>query len=151
MPARQVAPALLSVVQKSDGTAQISVRLHPADLGAVNVRIERPTEHTAQVVITAEKPETLQMLKTDQAELHRVLDHAGLPPEGRTIPFHAAPSPTPEPGGDNAGIDSHAGGPNGQGQTGRGSPRRQPATVTAIQDDGPVPPQWSSVGLDITA
>jgi hypothetical protein len=90
-------------------------------------------------------------LKTDQAELHRVLNHAGLPPDGRSITFHAAPPPIPGTGGDNAGIDAGASGPNGQGQTGRGTPRRQPAAVAAIHEDASVTPQWSPVGLDITA
>lgn len=141
----------------------MTMRLNPAELGLVQIRIDRSTAGDAHVAITAERPETLQMLQQDQAEIHRTLDHAGVPTDGRTLAFHVAPPS--EPGGNHA---SSGGGSNGTGggagasfnsgnnrhemrdQGGTGVPRRQTVFDTQL-DQEPTPQRWQRVGLDITA
>jgi flagellar hook-length control protein FliK len=54
-PVDQVAPTLLSLARTKDGNQQITVRLHPADLGVVQIRIERTPNGSTLVEITAEK------------------------------------------------------------------------------------------------
>ena len=69
----------------------MTLRLHPADLGMVQVQIERSTSGVATVEITVEKADTMQALLRDQAQLHHTLDQAGVPSVGRTITFTMAP------------------------------------------------------------
>ena len=89
--ATQLAPALLALGQGADGGQQMTLRLHPADLGMVQVRIERSTAGVATVEVTVEKADTMQALLRDQAQLHHTLDQAGVPSVGRTITFTMAP------------------------------------------------------------
>ena len=83
----QIGPALVTLAKTVDGAQQMTVRLHPAELGMVQVRIERATSGLTQIDITADKPETLLALQRDQPALHRTLDQAGVPSAGRTISF----------------------------------------------------------------
>jgi flagellar hook-length control protein FliK len=150
-PAYQLTPVLLSVMEKPNGTERITVRLHPADLGTVQVRIERASDRSAHITISAEKPETLQILKADQGDLHRTLDLAGVPAEGRTITFHAPPAQTPASAAvDLSADDNGGGGAAAREHTGRGPSRGQPGTP-ATRDDDAAPDHWLPVGLDITA
>jgi hypothetical protein len=95
--------------------------------------------------------------------MHRTLDHAGVPSEGRTLAFHVAASSQSSPGGNNP---SSGGSSNGAGagasygsgsnrqatrdQGGPGAPRRQALTDTP-SDAEPLPQRWQRAGLDITA
>jgi len=124
--AAQIAPALLSLGQAADGTRQMTLRLHPAELGVVQVQIGRTETGSAHVEITVEKADTLQALLRDQPQLHRALDDAGLPAAGRTIVFHpvvppaaatggnASPSMTPNQGGTG---NANGNGPHGGGKS----------------------------------
>jgi hypothetical protein len=107
-PTAQIAPTLVTLARAADGTQQMTVRLHPAELGMVQVRIERATSGLTQIDITADRPETLLALQHDQPALHRALDQAGVPSAGRTISFHAVPPAPASSGGDAA--PGHSGG-----------------------------------------
>ncbi len=80
----------MSMGQSEAGGQQVTVRLNPAELGMVQVRVDRDAAGVASVSVTAERPETLQTLVRDQAQLHRVLDAAGVPSVGRTLTFSLA-------------------------------------------------------------
>lgn len=164
-PAEQIAPALARVAQGPAGTSRLTVRLDPAELGHVEIRIDRATDHTANIRITVARPETLQLLLHDQPRLERALDMAGLPQVGRDISFHLAlatpPGPQtapaqPDPSG-TGGLAAHAnnGHPTGGDGGSYGQPHRH-GTAPGIQnedDDLPFIPStaWLRAGLDITA
>jgi hypothetical protein len=59
------------------GKSRFEIRLDPADLGRIDVRID--VDRTGQVTshLTVEKPETLSMLRQDAPQLQRALDDAG--------------------------------------------------------------------------
>lgn len=118
----------------------------------VQVRIERPVDGAVRIAVEAEKPETLRMLQRDAADLHRALDLAGVPSEGRTISFHAAPAASAVHGdGTAVGSDSRRDGshtPNGQPD--QGSARRQPFVPASFNDETDAA-VWHRAGLDITA
>jgi flagellar hook-length control protein FliK len=132
-PAAQVAPALLTLGQAADGTRQMTLRLHPAELGAVQVQIGQTETGAARVEITADKADTLQALIRDQPQLHRALDDAGVPAAGRVITFHAAPVESTANGGSSSwtgnqggsftasGSGGHGGGKNGYSDSGSAS------------------------------
>ena len=67
-PADQVAPALLTMAKTSDGNQEMTVRLHPGDLGMVQVKIERSAAGATQIGITADNPATLLAMQRDQPQ-----------------------------------------------------------------------------------
>ena len=146
-PAAQVAPALIQVAHAAGGH-QITVRLDPVELGRVDVRIERATDGTASVQVLAERPETLKLLQADQAQLHRTLDSAGVPAEGRSLTLSLAlPDPgagsNPQAGG--FGLGGGGGQPGGTRQDRAGPGTAAPLNATATA------PVWQRAGIDITA
>ena len=131
-PAHQVAAPLVAFASGANGNQRLTVRLDPEALGTVQVRIDRPKDGPARVEVTAERPETLALLQRDQPQLQRALDQAGVPPDGRTLVFQAAPqphlasaNPLPDPGQGSGGGQSQAGGGrdgNGGASSGNGRP-----------------------------
>jgi flagellar hook-length control protein FliK len=171
--AEQIAPTLLTLAKAPNGTQQMTVRLHPADLGMVQVRIERAISGMTQIEITADRPETLQALRRDQPALHRTLDEAGIPAAGRTVTFHAVQPSTASSEGprSNHGIANQglagrppgggtdAGGSANGGKSG-GSPSRETNRWFNGREAGPLNGAAATVaanirtyrvGLDITA
>ncbi len=67
------------------------VRLHPEELGAVQITVTRPSDGPVSVALVAERPETLLLLLRDQPHLNHTLDQAGLPSDARTLTFDLAP------------------------------------------------------------
>jgi flagellar hook-length control protein FliK len=60
------------------GMSRFEIRLDPADLGRIDVRIDINRHGQVTSHLTVEKPETLQMLRQDSNQLHRALNDAGL-------------------------------------------------------------------------
>jgi flagellar hook-length control protein FliK len=84
-PARQIAPVLVAVAI-AGGTARLSITLEPAELGRVEISVERRGEAT-DIRVIAERPETLALIQRDQRELDRTLTQAGIGSEGRSLSF----------------------------------------------------------------
>ncbi len=152
-PAAQVTPALVHVAATLDGSQRVTVRLDPVELGEVRVRIERPREGPVQVTVEASRPETLQLLRQDEPALHRALDQAGLPSEGRIVVLQSSAEgsgqqqSTTEMGG-----NPSAGG-GGQG-SGRGSGQgwsQHGGHDGAATRQSRQPGTWLRAGVNITA
>ena len=60
------------------GASRFEIRLDPAELGRIDVRIEVDRHGNVTSHLTVEKPETLVMLRNDAPQLQRALDDAGL-------------------------------------------------------------------------
>jgi len=60
------------------GNSRFEIRLDPADLGRIDVRIDVDRNGQVTSHLTVEKPETLSMLRQDATQLQRALDNAGL-------------------------------------------------------------------------
>ena len=123
------------------------------------------------MALIVERPQTLLLLLRDQDQLHRALDQAGVPADGRTVSFHLASSPQPTQAGSdtsrggsqtdygqtgfnqmgtNAGT-SH-GGQNQHGQSASGRSAMRPGGEdTLALAAGPIVPGWRRAGVDITA
>ncbi len=152
-PAGQIAPALMSLGTSTNGTQQLTLRLDPAELGTVQVRIDRPADAPAHVDISVSRPETLTLMLRDQSQLQHTLDQAGVPAEGRTISFHLADQ------GAGQGTNSQsqqAGGfghSNGYDQTPRHGSRARNANDTDADTSllSSSPMRWQRAGLNITA
>jgi flagellar hook-length control protein FliK len=159
-PAEQVAPVLVSMAHAQDGAQRLTLRLDPAGLGHVQIRIDRTLDAAARVDITVEKPETLLLLLRDQPQLQRALDQAGIPPDGRSVTFHIA---TPEAGPRYDGGQAPSGigtGSPGTGDASHGASHQggRPARGAFADTDDTkasfahaAPKNWVRAGLDITA
>ena len=95
-----------------EGADKISIKLHPTSLGRVEVRMEIAKDGQLSAVILAEKPETLEMLRSDVRGLERALQEAGLKTDAGSLNFglKSQNSDTAEAGRD--GDDTHTGQPN---------------------------------------
>lgn len=96
----QVGSSLLTLASGPDGNSQMALTLHPKELGAVHVQLDRTPDGTVRIVVTASEPATLRSLVTDQAHLHAALDAASIPSAGRHLSFElgappVAPAATP--------------------------------------------------------
>lgn len=153
----QVMPAMVSLATGAGGSHSMTLRLDPASLGAVQIRIDRSDDAPARVDITADRPETLALLQSDQHHLQQALDQAGVPAEGRQLNFHtAAPSPDSAAQPSRSDIGPGDSGQR-QGQAGQNGPptRRGPGGPggEAALDGAAMQAAsgWLRAGLDITA
>jgi hypothetical protein len=69
----------VSIAAKSqDGQRHFDIRLDPAELGRVDVRLTVDDAGKAQATLSVEKPQTLELLQKDSSHLERALKDAGL-------------------------------------------------------------------------
>ena len=126
------------------------MRLDPAELGAVEIRVERAATGPARVELLAAHAGTLDLLRADGAALNRALDAAGVPAEGRQVSFSLGNGGDAGGGGMPANTGGSAfGGPDqGTGQSGQNAYARQPAQAAP-------PPAasaaWQRFGVDLLA
>jgi flagellar hook-length control protein FliK len=69
------------------GHDRLTVALHPAELGIVQVSVELGDPAGARAQITADRPETLEMLRRDSHQLEQSLRDAGIGLGSGTIGF----------------------------------------------------------------
>jgi flagellar hook-length control protein FliK len=69
-----------------DGADTLSLQLHPTDLGRVDVKLEMQNGQV-KAMVTADRPETLQMLKNDASTLQQSLSNAGLSTDANSLSF----------------------------------------------------------------
>jgi len=60
------------------GKSRFEIRLDPAELGRIDVRIDVDGNGRVTSHLTVDRPETLSMLRQDATQLQRALDNAGL-------------------------------------------------------------------------
>jgi len=70
--------ALEIVASARSGKSRFDIRLDPADLGRIDVRIDVDRNGQVTSHLTVEKPETLSLLRQDAPQLQRALDDAGV-------------------------------------------------------------------------
>lgn len=69
----------VSIATRSQaGSRHFDIRLNPAELGRVDVRLTVDDAGKAQASLTVEKPQTLELLQKDSSHLERALKDAGL-------------------------------------------------------------------------
>ena len=154
-PADQIAPALVAILKTVEGAPSVTVRLQPPELGQVQIRLDQATTGAAHINITAERPDTLQLLQRDEPRLQQALDQAGMLTTGRTVSFHmASPEQTsastsrPDSMGTGPG-DSGRGQSEGAWRQNDDSPRDSGRDPESSQRQARI--RWFRAGLDITA
>lgn len=71
----------------ADGGGKLTIRLNPEELGKVDVKLEVSKDGTVHAKISAEKPETLDMLQRDARLLDKALQDAGLKTGQNSLEF----------------------------------------------------------------
>ncbi|WP_085900810.1 flagellar hook-length control protein FliK [Kiloniella majae] len=71
-----------------DNKDSISIKLHPSELGRVDVKLEIVDGTTMKAMISAERPDTLDMLQRDSRMLEKALQDAGLKTDGQSLSFN---------------------------------------------------------------
>src|SRR3984885_9291537 len=89
------------------GKSSFEIRLGPADLGRIDVRVQIDQNGQVTSHLTVEKPETLSMLRQDAPQLQQALNDAGLKTGSGGLQF----SLRDQSSGQNGGNDSN---PNAQ-------------------------------------
>ncbi|MCZ6524171.1 MAG: flagellar hook-length control protein FliK, partial [Alphaproteobacteria bacterium] len=72
----------------ASGLDRIVIRLQPADLGRVEVKLEVAGDGRTVVTVRADKPETLELLQRDARSLERALEQAGLRTDSESLSFN---------------------------------------------------------------
>ncbi|WP_239479366.1 flagellar hook-length control protein FliK [Lichenicola cladoniae] len=83
----QVGNSLLTLATGPDGSSQMTLTLHPKELGTVHIQLDRTVNGAVRIVVTASEAGTLRSLMGDQAQLHAALDAASIPSAGRHLSF----------------------------------------------------------------
>ncbi|MFQ3623701.1 MAG: flagellar hook-length control protein FliK [Acetobacteraceae bacterium] len=88
MPARQIAPVLVALVQGGEGAPdRLTVLLEPEELGRIEIAVDRDSDRRVSIAVLAERAETLHLLQRDASLLDRALAQAGVGAEGRSLAF----------------------------------------------------------------
>lgn len=70
-----------------EGATRMTVRLDPPELGQVSVRLDFQTEGAVRAYLSAERPETLDLLQRDARFLERALNDAGVKTDSGSLNF----------------------------------------------------------------
>lgn len=77
----------------ADGHNRFQIRLDPAELGRIDVRMEIDTKGTLNARLTVERAETLDLLQRDQRALEKALSQAGLDSSKTNLEFSLKQNP----------------------------------------------------------
>ncbi len=83
--------AVAARLQAAPAGGHLTIRLAPAELGQVQIRLTRTAGGGASIVVGVERPETLAAFQSGMAQLHQALDSAGVP-QLRSVALHLAAS-----------------------------------------------------------
>jgi flagellar hook-length control protein FliK len=93
----------------SEGNDRITIKLSPADLGRIDVRLDIGSDGKIHAVFAADKPQTVEMLQRDARELERSLQDAGLRADSGSLSFNLRGEQRDANGSAFAGGTSHTG------------------------------------------
>jgi flagellar hook-length control protein FliK len=100
--------ALEIAASARSGKSRFEIRLDPADLGRIDVRINVDRNGQVTSHLTVEKPETLSMLRQDAPQLQRALDDAGFKTGNGGLQFSLRDqSSSGQNGGNETGRNAH--------------------------------------------
>ncbi len=86
VPVDQVAVHISKAVRA--GEDRIRIRLHPAELGQIDVKLKLGADGLVKAIVWVDKPETFDLLQKDARGLERALQEAGLKTDSGSLSFH---------------------------------------------------------------
>ena len=94
--------ALEIAANVKNGKSSFEIRLDPADLGRIDVRVQIDQNGQVTSHLTVEKPETLSMLRQDAPQLQQALSDAGLKTDSGGLQFSLRDQSSGQNGGNNS-------------------------------------------------
>lgn len=79
--------AVAIAARAQGGSNQFDIRLDPPELGRIDVRLDVNSDGQATTHMTADRAETLQLLQSQQPQLERALEQAGLKTADNSLQF----------------------------------------------------------------
>jgi len=70
------------------GQDRIRIRLHPAELGQIDVKLKLSSDGVVKAVVTVDRPETFELLQRDARGLEKALQDAGLKTDSGSLSFN---------------------------------------------------------------
>jgi len=89
--------------RSQSGASSFAIRLDPADLGRIDVRLDVDKHGQVTSHLTVEKPETLAMLRQDAPQLQRALNDSGLKTADNSLQFSLGDQASPQHNADRGG------------------------------------------------
>ncbi len=80
----------------AEGIDKINVKLKPASLGHVDVQLDIAADGRVQIVVSADRADTLDLLQRDARGLERALNDAGLQMDQQSLSFNLRDQGTPQ-------------------------------------------------------
>ena len=144
-PGIQVAMQLSKAAQ--NGIDKLSIRLDPAELGRVDIKLEVGHDGRVIALVAAERPETLELLKSDARALERALQEAGLETDAGSLSFSLSQGDQQNGAMADNGADHGTGNGSGNGGNGDGEGANGDE---AAEDSNVLPHVVSNRALDIS-
>ena len=135
--ANQVAVGIQKAV--TAGKDQIRIRLHPAELGQIDVSLKVRHDGTVKAIVTIDRSETFDLMQRDARGLDRALQDAGLKTDSGSLTFNLR-------GGDQQTPND---GQRGQGMTARSNPETDRMAESPLLETDTPAPFISNRALDI--
>jgi flagellar hook-length control protein FliK len=70
------------------GQDRIRIRLHPAELGQIDVKLKLAGDGVVKAIVTVDRPETFELLQRDARGLEKALQDAGLKTDSGSLSFN---------------------------------------------------------------
>jgi flagellar hook-length control protein FliK len=110
-PAEQVAVQIQRAA--AQGQSRVQIRLNPAELGRIDVKLDVGDDGHVRAVLSVDKSETLDLMQRDPRALERALQAAGLKTDQASLSFNlredGAGQGQRDPGGEHGGPDGRPG------------------------------------------
>ncbi|MGV3575407.1 MAG: flagellar hook-length control protein FliK [Devosia sp.] len=100
--------------QVTDGNTRFQIRLDPAELGRIDVKLDIDTTGKVHARLTVEKAETLDLMQRDQRALEKALQQAGLDQSKTNLEFSLKQNPFAGDQNQRSGQERSGSGNNGQ-------------------------------------
>lgn len=141
VPPQVIADQVAVNIQRAAGQGmdRINIQLRPQELGRIDVKMEMTHDGRMTAVISAEKPETLEMLRSDARNLIQTLNDAGLQTDADSLNFSLQ-------GQDGADQQQFAG--NGRGSGNSNNEEFSLEDAPMLSDDSPLLGDGEDVTLD---
>lgn len=100
--------------QVGDGNTRFQIRLDPAELGRIDVKLDIDSTGQVHARLTVEKAETLDLMQRDQRALEKALQQAGLDQSKTNLEFSLKQNPFAGDQNQRSGEERSGSGNNGQ-------------------------------------
>ncbi|MBY8337865.1 flagellar hook-length control protein FliK [Alteriqipengyuania sp. NZ-12B] len=114
-----------------DGRDSLTIRLDPAEMGEIHIRLQFDDKGTMRAHVTAESAAALDMLRRDSGDLARALGDAGVRTDGQSFQFEARSQGRGDQQGQQNRPEAHSGANTAQSEA-EGDDGAQPARAKRL-------------------